>query len=818
MAELTEKEVVRTIPIVAVRGLVVFPHTEVLLTFGRPRSVSAVKAAFQEDRVIGIFTQKDARVSEPDKEDLYPIGTIATITQIMSSEGEIHALVRGQAKINIEDILAHEPYLVGRVKEKNDPLEKTDKVNAYAKQMVDLFKRGVNLGKSAEITTVMRLVSGQVDPGELVYQVAALLDVKLPEKQQILEIPSLEKKMEKVLNILSQEVNVLEIERTIASKTQKRFEDQMRKAMLREKKKTIEEELGEQEEGPFGGEETGELRRKIKEAGMPKDVRKKADKELDRLSQMSPNNPEGAYIRNYLDWLTEMPWSKLSPNNVSISNAEKILNEEHYGIEKAKQRIVEFLAVMKIKSENEKKRKKETDPTKKEIGQVSHPTILCFIGPPGVGKTSIGKSIAKALNRKFVRVSLGGIRDEAEIRGHRRTYVGALPGRIIQGIRDAGTRNPVFMLDEVDKLGTDFRGDPSSALLEALDPEQNKGFSDHYLEVPFDLSEVMFICTGNMLEGIPPALRDRMEVIKFPGYTEEEKYHIAAKYLWSKQLAVHALEKTGIKMDEKAFYEVINRYTREAGVRNLERNLASICRKIARMVAEKKEYPKKITVNDVHKFLGPQQFSSVIAERKDEVGMATGLAVTPGGGEILFIEVALMPGKGKLTLTGQLGSVMKESARAAFTWARAHWKELGLKEDFALNLDVHVHVPEGAVPKDGPSAGIALATALVSALTGIPVRREVGMTGELTLRGRVLEIGGVKEKVIAGHRAGLKTIILPKDNKKDMEDVPQKVKKDIQFLFANDLEEVLKTTLKENAFKTPLNKRTTPNPRFIAAA
>ncbi|MFZ5932865.1 MAG: endopeptidase La [Patescibacteria group bacterium] len=800
----------RNVPIVAIRGSVVFPHTDTLLSFGRPKSISAINSAFQEDRVIAIFAQKDPRTADPTLEDLYKIGTIATITQMMSTDGEVHALVRGQARIKLEEILAHEPHLLGKVAEITEEMEETAEVKAMANELQELFKKAINLGKQAEIMTVMRLISGQAQPLELTDQIATLLEVKLAEKQAILETISLKRRMQRVLELLAQETSVLELERTISTKTQKRFEDQMRKAMLREKKRTIEQELGE-EEGELGEDEMSEYKEKIKTAKMPLEVRKRAEKELKRLTQMSPHNPEGAYIRNYLDWLVEMPWGELSPNNVSMQNAEKILEDDHYGLEKAKERIMEFLAVMKIKKEHDKK-------VKGKGNGESHPTILCFIGPPGVGKTSIGRSIARALNRKFVRVSLGGIRDEAEIRGHRRTYVGALPGRIIQGIKNAETRNPVFMLDEIDKVGIDFRGDPSSALLEALDPEQNREFSDHYLEVPFDLSEVMFICTGNVLETIPAPLRDRMEVIRFPGYTEEEKFQIAKQFLWPKQLRVHALEQRKIKIAEAALKEIINRYTREAGVRDLERNLATICRKIARLVAERKKFPRTLKVNDIHKFLGPQRFSSLIAEKIDEVGMATGLAVTATGGEILFIEVALMPGKGKLTLTGQLGEVMQESAKAAFTWAKAHYQILGLKEDFAQGIDVHIHVPEGAVPKDGPSAGIAIGTALASALSGLPVRRNVGMTGEVTLRGRVLEIGGVKEKVIAGHRAGLKTIVLPKDNKKDLEDVPANVKKDIKFVFANRFEEVLEIAMKDWPPKTVSKPRkVTPIPTLLAA-
>lgn len=780
----------RKVPIVAVRGSVVFPHTDTLISFGRSKSVLAVNSAFQEDRVIAIFTQKDPRTADPDESDLFEIGTIATITQMMQTDGEIHALIRGQARIELKEIVTHEPYLIGKISEISEVKEDTPEVKAVIKKLSEQFKKAINLGKQVEVTTVMKIISGQVEPVELVDQVASLLEIKTTERQILLETLSLKKRALKVLELITKEINVLDLEKTISSKTQKRFEDQMRKAMLREKKRTIEQELGESEDGEISTEEVSEYKQKIKEAKMPEEVKKRADKELKRLSQMSPHNPEGAYLRNYLDWLVDMPWSKASPNNVSVKKASKILADRHYGMEKAKERIVEFLAVMKLREEREKKLKN------KDKSQ-AQPTILCFIGPPGVGKTSIGKSIAEALNRKFVRVSLGGIRDEAEIRGHRRTYVGALPGRIVQGIKNAGTKNPVFMLDEIDKIGIDFRGDPSSALLEALDPEQNREFSDHYLEVPFDLSEVMFIATGNILDTIPPALKDRMEIITFPGYTEEEKFHIAKDFLLPKQLKLHSLDDRKIIFEKPALKEIINRYTREAGVRDLERNLASILRKMARLVAEKKKFVRNINLLDIHKYLGPQKFSSLIAEKKDEIGMSTGLAVTAVGGEILFIEVALMPGKGKLTLTGQLGEVMQESAKAAFTWAKAHYDELKLKDDFGLNMDVHIHVPEGAVPKDGPSAGTAITTALVSALTKTPVRRDTGMTGEVTLRGRVLEIGGVKEKVIAGHRAGLKTIILPKDNKKDLNDIPKSVRDDIKFVFAENIEEVLKVALKK---------------------
>lgn len=795
----------RKVPIVPVRGTVVFPHTDTLVSFGRPKSVAAINSAFQEDKVIAVFCQKDPRTADPGESDLEPVGTIATITQMMSTEGEIHAIIRGQARIRLVDILANEPYLIGKVEEISEELHESPEVGVLAKKLQELFKKAINIGKQAEIMTVMKLVSGGVEPIELSDQVAAVLEIKAKEKQKILEEANVKRRLNIVLEYLAKEVNALEIERTISTKTQRRFEDQMKRAMLREKKKTIEEELGEMEEGELSGEEVNEYKKKIKLSGMTGAVKEKAEKELKRLMEMSPNNPEGAYIRNYLDWLTDMPWAKATPNNIAMGKAEKILEEEHYGIEKAKERILEFLAVMKIK--------KAAGPKSGE----GHPTILCFIGPPGVGKTSIGRSIAKALNRKFVRVSLGGIRDEAEIRGHRRTYVGAMPGRIIQGIKDAGTKNPVFMLDEIDKVGVDFRGDPSSALLEALDPEQNKEFSDHYLEVPFDLSEVMFICTGNVLDTIPAPLKDRMEVITFPGYTDVEKFQIAKKFLWPKQLRIHGLAGKKLELTDKGLKEVIGSYTREAGVRNLERNLASICRKVARLVAEGKKYPRKVEASDVRKFLGSQRFSSQIAEKKDEIGMSTGLSVTPFGGEILFIEVSLMPGRGKLLLTGQLGDVMQESAKAAFTWTRSHYHELGLRPNFAENIDVHIHVPEGAVPKDGPSAGVAITTALVSALTGVPVRREVGMTGEVTLRGRVMEIGGLKEKTIAGHRAGLTTIICPKDNKKDLDDIPSEVKRDIKFVFAEEVNEVLKVALRKWPLKVKAERRFTPISTTLAA-
>ncbi len=777
----------RSVPIIAIRGSVVFPHTDALLSFVRPSTVSAADNAFQKDRLVAIFTQKDSRISDPQKDDLYEVGILATITQMMTVEDGTHALVRGQIRVRLSEIVSDQPFLYGNVEELPDVIDNSPEIFALANTLRDNFRKALTLGKMVEVLSIVKLISDSSTPIELTDQIASVLDLKPIQRQQLLETFPLIERMKKVNELLSKEISIMEIEKTISSKTQQQFDDIMKKNILREKKKAIDKELGAidggDEEGGPSSEEVKEYKKKIADAKMPKDVEEKALKELTKLSKMSSFNPESGFLRNYLDWLCEVPWSVVSPNHVSITKAGKIMEKRHYGLKKTKERILEYLSVMKLLEERKKKGKENS----------YQPTILCFIGPPGVGKTSIGRAIAEAMGRKFARISLGGIRDEAEIRGHRRTYVGALPGRIIQGIKTAGTRNPVFMLDEIDKVGSDFRGDPSSALLEALDPEQNREFSDHYLEVSFDLSDVFFIATGNVLDTIPSALRDRMEIIQFAGYTEEEKFEIANRFIWPKQLKNHGLD--DIKISDKALKVIISKYTRESGVRNLERNIASILRKIARLVAEKKKHPKTIKETHLLDYLGPKKYSSLIAEKKNEVGMSTGLAVTSVGGEILFIEVSLMPGRGRLTLTGQLGDVMKESAQAAFTWTRSNYKLLGLKPDFASKLDVHIHVPEGAVPKDGPSAGTSITTALVSALTKIPTRRDTGMTGEISLRGHVMEIGGVKEKTIAGHRAGLKTIILPRENQKDMEDVPEKVKKDINFVFAEKLEDVLGVAL-----------------------
>lgn len=793
------------LPVVSIRDGVVFPGTEMILTFGRQKSVSAVQAAYNYDKRVILVMQKNANLNNPAPTDLHTVASIGEIVQMMQNENEVNALVRGLHKVEILSYEQLDPYFTAKAKIIEDLEEDTDEIKALTRHITTELRKAVNFGKSMDFLTFMNIMSG-VNSKILSYQVAGVLDLKPADRQQLLELTSVKERLEKEISYLASEVKVLEIEKKIANKTQEKFDKNMREQVLRERMKTIEKELGEEGEN----KEIKELADKIKKANMPEEVRVKADKELTRLAQMSQYNPEASYVRTYLDWLVDLPWGIQSPNDVKISDAEKVLNEDHYGLSKVKERILEYLAVMKLRSkrfEDEEKSKEtvKTDATgkkkpeeiKKGKGNVA-PTILCFVGPPGVGKTSIGRSIAKALGRKFVKMSLGGIRDEAEIRGHRRTYVGAQPGRIIQAIKSAGTKNPVFMLDEIDKVGADFRGDPSAALLEALDPEQNFSFSDHYLEVPFDLSDVFFITTCNVLDTIPPALRDRLEIIRYPGYTQDEKMHIVRDFLIEKQRKLHGIADNVVRITDNAINEIIQKYTREAGVRGLERQIATIYRKVAKKIADKDSITSDhydIEADNVQKYLGPYIFSSYLAEKNDEIGMSTGLAWTEAGGDILFIEVALMPGKGGLLLTGQLGDVMKESGQAAMSYIRSKYKEFNLNDTFFQKIDVHVHVPEGAVPKDGPSAGAAITTALVSAFTKIPVKRNVAMTGEITLRGRVLEIGGVKEKVIAAHRAGIETVIMPKNNKKDLEDIPKKVLSDLNFHFVEQMDQVLKIAL-----------------------
>jgi len=775
------------LPLVPLRNVVPFPYADIQLIFGRKRSTDALLSAFEGNKIIMVTAQKDPRIDEPEKTDFYSVGVICRIEHVVRIDGTIHAVIKGIKRAKIVSFVSKNPYW--RVKA--EPIETTNKDNKENKVLLDhlirVLKKAFNLGKTLDPSVLVRFNEGMA-PEELADQVAFSLDMPLSEKQELLEIISLTKRLKKVGECLVHEINVLKLDKSIEKKTKAKFDQQMKRAVLEQRKKEINRQLKKMGVVPAEDENIKELREKIKKAKMPKSVEKKAKRELKRLSKMNPMSPEVSYIRTYLEWLVDMPWSKRSRVKIDLKNSKKTLDDDHYGLDKVKDRVLENLSVMKLRKDRFERSKK------KNLNSTAN--ILCFIGPPGVGKTSIGRSIAKALNRKFVRVSLGGIRDEAEIRGHRRTYVGALPGRIIQGIKNAKTKNPVFMLDEIDKMGKDFRGDPASALLEVLDPEQNKEFSDHYLEVPFDLSEVFFILTGNVTNTIPGPLLDRLEVIRFSGYTDDEKLHIAKRYLVKKQLEKNGLTTKDLRFSDQVLSEIITRYTREAGVRGLERKIAEVCRKVAKRIAEGKGIKSDISVKMLHALLGPQEFSHQIKGRKDEIGTSTGLAWTQAGGEILFVEAAQMPGKGKIDLTGKLGDVMKESCHAAMSYVRSHWQDLGIKDkNFFAKSDFHIHVPEGAVPKDGPSAGVAITTALVSVLTNKKVKKDVGMTGEITLRGDVLPIGGIKEKVIAAHRAGLKKVILPKENKKDLVEIPKKVRDDMEFIFADQLSTVLENAI-----------------------
>ena len=775
------------LPVAPLRDGPVFPFTEVPLVFSRSKSVAALKSAADTNRLIFITAQKNNNELDPAEINLYTTGTICQIKHIFQSESEVNVLVSGVSRAKVVRFQTLEELTVAELEEIPDQMLTSDpEISALVSHITAEFQRAIRLGRGFDFFVLVRITSG-LGAAELANQMGQVLDFTVEEKQSLFEETDVKSRLKKVAEQLAKEINMIELERKIVFSNQEKFDKNVKQNLLMERKKAIEHELGEMDED---ASEIKELEKKAKDSGMSEEVLQKTLKEIKRLEKMSPMNPETGYIRSYVETLTEMPWNIKSPNNTNISDAEKILNEDHFGLEKIKERILEYLAVLKLKhslsEENPENIKKKA----------TTPTILCFVGPPGVGKTSIGKSIARALGRKFARISLGGIRDEAEIRGHRRTYVGALPGRIIQGIKHAGTRNPVFMLDEIDKIGSDFRGDPSAALLEALDPEQNADFSDHYLEVPFDLSDVIFITTANVLETIPSALLDRLEIIHFPGYTGAEKFSIGEKYLIPKQLEANGLKPQQAEVAKNALKLIIERYTHEAGVRNLEREIAHVFRKIAKKIIDVPD-AKKIVIKakNLAKYLGPYKYSSTIAERKDEIGLSTGLFWTQAGGGILLIEVATMPGKGSLTITGKLGDVMQESAKAALSYVRSRWKELGLSENVFQKIDIHIHVPEGAIPKDGPSAGSAITTALASALTKIPVKKFVGMTGEVTLRGRVLEIGGVKEKVIGAHLAGVKIILLPKENKKDLEDIPKYILKDLDFRFVSGMDEVLDIAL-----------------------
>ncbi|WP_156204725.1 endopeptidase La [Candidatus Syntrophocurvum alkaliphilum] len=756
------------------RGVIVFPYTVIHLDVGRKKSINAIEEAMLDKKEIFLATQKEAQTDDPSIEDIYQVGTVAEIKQVLKMPGgTMRVLVEGLHRSILKEYISNDQFIEVEIDEHKDIEDKkTSETEALMRTLIHEFEQYVRMSKKISPETVVSVVAID-EPGRLADVVASHLNLKITEKQEILEALDIVKRLEFLCEIIAKEMEVLELERKINVRVRKQMEKSQKEYYLREQMKAIQKELGEKDDK---ANELEELRERIDKAKLPKDALDKVTKELERLEKMPPMVAEAVVVRNYLDWMLSLPWSIETRDRLDLNVAERILDEDHYGLEKPKERIIEYLAIRKL--------------AKKMKGP-----ILCLVGPPGVGKTSLGKSVARSLGRKFVRMSLGGVRDEAEIRGHRRTYVGSMPGRVIQGMKQAGSRNPVFLLDEIDKMTMDFRGDPASALLEVLDPEQNSTFSDHYLETSFDLSKVMFITTANSTYNIPRALLDRMEVIEIAGYTEEDKVCIANEYLVTKQIKEHGLKIDNINISEGALRKIIREYTREAGVRNLERQIASACRKVAREVVKDKKTSINITANNIPKFLGIPKYRYGMAEKEKQVGVATGLAWTETGGDILSIEIALLKGKGKLTLTGKLGDVMKESAQAGLTYVKAKAEELGITTEIIENYDVHIHVPEGAIPKDGPSAGITIATALASAMSNIAVRNDVAMTGEITLRGRVLPIGGIKEKVLAAHRAGINTVILPQDNKKDLDEIPENVKKKIKIVLVGHMDEVLSNTL-----------------------
>ena len=767
-------EVYETLPIVPLRDVVVFPHMMMPFVIGRPSSTRALEHALLKDKRIFLAAQHDASVDDPKTDDVYTMGCVANVVQSLKlPDGNIKVLVEGVDRARAVEWKEDKGFYRVVVKVLARQKETAGDVEATMGRVVSLFEQYVKLSNNLHYDAMIAAVRVD-DPGKLADTIAAHLLVGVDEKQNLLEIISPLERLNRIAGILEIEVDKLQVDRRIQSRVKKQMEKAQKEYYLNEKMKAIQKELGRKDEK---GNEIDELKKKIEQAKMPKEVEEKAVQELKRLEAMPPMSAEATVSRNYLDWLIAVPWYKKTRENRDLKHAESVLHEDHYGLEKIKDRILEFLAV-------------------RSLVKKPKATILTFSGPPGVGKTSLAKSIARAMNRKFVRLSLGGVRDEAEIRGHRRTYIGAFPGQIIQMMKKAGTQNPVFLLDEVDKMSMDFRGDPSAALLEVLDPEQNNAFLDHYLDVEFDLSSVMFICTANVLHTIPQALRDRMEVLQLAGYTEAEKIEIAKRFLAPKAVEGAGLTHNNIIIEDEAIQTIIQRYTREAGVRNLEREISSICRKVARkVVVEGKTFKETINGEKVTELLGVPRFRPSMAEEQNEVGIATGLAWTEVGGELLVTEATLMAGKGKLTLTGKLGDVMQESAQAALSYVRSRAAELNLAEDFHSKMDIHVHVPEGAIPKDGPSAGITMATTLVSALTKIPARRDVAMTGEITLRGKVLPIGGVKEKVLAAHRAGVTNIVLPRDNEKDLADIPKNVLDTLNLHLVSTMDEVLKIAL-----------------------
>ncbi|ACZ37952.1 endopeptidase La [Sphaerobacter thermophilus] len=777
-----EQSTSQVLPILPLRGTVVFPLTLVPLAAGQPRSLRLIDDVVSGDRIVGMVLQKDPEQEGAGPGETYEIGTIASIHQMMRvPDGTVRLAVQGQRRMRIVEWLGEEPYLTARVEEIPEEVEDTVEIKALVRNSQELFQRLVSLVSNLpeELVTAALNVD---DPLHLVYLIASNLRMEAEERQALLELDSVRAKLQRLNAFMSKELDLLELGKKIQSEVQEEVGKTQREYYLREQLKAIQRELGETNEQEA---EINELRAKIDEAGMPEEAEREARRELDRLSKLPPAAAEYGVIRTYLDWLTALPWNKSSEEGIDVAKARQILDEDHYDLEKIKERILEYLAVRRLRQERGV-----------DAEEDSREPILCFVGPPGVGKTSLAQSIARALGRRFTRMSLGGVRDEAEIRGHRRTYIGAMPGRIIQAIRRAGTNDPVFVLDEIDKLGADWRGDPSSALLEVLDPEQNHSFRDHYLDVPFDLSKVMFIATANMLDTIPAPLRDRMEILQLSGYTDEEKLNIARKYLVPKQLKRHALSPDEVSISDEALLEIIQHYTREAGVRNLEREIASVARKVATRLAEGQEIPSTIEAEHIRELLGKRRFFyEELSERTSVPGVAIGVGVTPVGGDIMFIEASRMPGRGNLTVTGQLGDVMKESSQAALSLVRARASDFGIDPDFFKESDLHVHVPAGAIPKDGPSAGVAMTVALVSLLTGIPVRDEVAMTGEITLRGQVLPVGGIKEKALAAARAGITTFILPKRNEPDLDDLPPSLKENMEFVLVDSIDEALRVAM-----------------------
>ncbi|MGH7779405.1 MAG: endopeptidase La [Candidatus Binataceae bacterium] len=771
--DLSKVEVPDVLAVLPLRGIVLFPSQIFPFLVSRASSLKLIEDVGQAQKIIALAAQKNPEEETPHSDGLFQYGTAVRILKMLRyPDQSVRVLVQGIARIELTDYIQAEPYFIARATRVVDLMTPDKEIEALHAHLVSQFSKFVSLVPYLPDELQVRAMQVR-DPGRLADMVTSYLKIAIEESQDLLGTVDVRARLEKLIAILGREIELLELGHKIQSQVQTELNKNQREYYLRQQLKAIQKELGE---GDARTSEIDELEKKIEDAKMPPDAKKAADKELERLRMIPPESAEHTVVRTYIDWLVSLPWSVSTEDNLDIANARKVLDEDHYDLDKIKERILEFLAVRKLKKDTKG-------------------PILCFVGPPGTGKTSLGKSIARALGRKFVRLSLGGIRDEAEIRGHRRTYIGSLPGRIIQGLRNAGSNNPLFILDEVDKLGMDFRGDPASALLEVLDPEQNNSFSDHYLDVPFDLSKVLFLTTANMLDPIPPALRDRMEVLELPGYTEEEKLQIAERHLIRKQLEENGLGDSKIEFTSGAIAEIIRSYTRESGLRNLEREIARVCRKIARATSEGAPMPTQVTAEDVSRYLGLPRFFSEVAERTNETGVATGLAWTPNGGEIMFIEATRMAGQKGLMLTGSLGDVMKESAQAAMSYVRSRAERLGIPADFFEKSDIHIHVPAGAIPKDGPSAGVTLAAALASLLTGRPIRAEVAMTGEITLRGKVMPVGGVKEKVLAARRAGIKTIILPRRNERDLEDIPAEVRGELQMIFVDAVDEVLAAAL-----------------------